>query len=192
MNALAQGARRVQQRFEVWAMDEHRVGLKPILGKVWSLRGQRPTVIVQPRYQWLYVYAFVQPTTGRSFYVLLPTVNKAAFHVALREFATCVQATQDTQILTLVDNAGWHSHLDQPLPPGLGLRYLPPYSPELQPAEHLWHLTDAPLINRCFDALDDLETALAERCRWLMAHPDLVKSATLFPWWPTLHIHSIQ
>jgi transposase len=31
-----------QARVEWWAMDEHRIGLKPILRKVWSLDGQRP------------------------------------------------------------------------------------------------------------------------------------------------------
>ena len=170
----------------MWAMDEHRVGLKPILRKVWSLRGQRPTLSVYPRYEWLYVYAFVQPSTGRSFYLTMPTVNKAAFLMALQHFAEHVLADKRKLVILLVDNAGWHVKLTDPLPNGLHLRYLPPYSPELQPAEHLWRLTDVPLVNRCFASLDDLETVLVNRCRWLMAQPDLIRSATLFPWWPHL------
>ena len=35
-------------------MDEHRIGLKPIIGRVWAERGKAPTVPVQHRYQWLY------------------------------------------------------------------------------------------------------------------------------------------
>ena len=41
---------------ELWFFDEHRVGLKPILKKVWSKVGHRPEAIVQHRYEWLYVY----------------------------------------------------------------------------------------------------------------------------------------
>jgi len=37
-----------QARVELWAMDEHRIGLKPILRKVWSLDNQRPVAPVQP------------------------------------------------------------------------------------------------------------------------------------------------
>jgi len=44
-------------------MDEHRVGLQPVLRRVWAMRGQRPVVRVWPRYEWLYIYAFAQPTT---------------------------------------------------------------------------------------------------------------------------------
>jgi hypothetical protein len=34
---------------EVWASDEHRIGLKPILRRVWAPRGQRPVIAIHPR-----------------------------------------------------------------------------------------------------------------------------------------------
>ena len=46
---------------EVWATDEHRIGLKPILRRVWAPKGQRPIALGHHRYKWLYVTAFVQP-----------------------------------------------------------------------------------------------------------------------------------
>jgi hypothetical protein len=49
---------------EVWAFDEHRLGLKPILRKVWAPRGCRPVASGHHRYQWLYLYGFVRPATG--------------------------------------------------------------------------------------------------------------------------------
>jgi len=36
---------------EVWAQDEHRIGLKPILRRVWIPKGKRPLAAVRPRYQ---------------------------------------------------------------------------------------------------------------------------------------------
>src|SRR4051794_15694090 len=47
---------------EVWATDEHRIGLKPIIRRVWAPKGQRPIALGHHRYKWLYVTAFVQPT----------------------------------------------------------------------------------------------------------------------------------
>jgi len=41
---------------ELWAIDSHRIGLGPILRRVWVFNGQRPTVVVQHRDLWLYVY----------------------------------------------------------------------------------------------------------------------------------------
>ena len=49
-----------QAEIDVWFFDEHRVGLKPILKKVWSKIGSRPIATVQHRYEWLYVYGFVK------------------------------------------------------------------------------------------------------------------------------------
>jgi hypothetical protein len=60
---------------EVWAFDEHRLGLKPVYRRVWALRGKTPLAWVRPRYRWLYVYGFVRPSTGESEFWLLPTVN---------------------------------------------------------------------------------------------------------------------
>lgn len=169
---------------EFWAMDEHRIGLKPILRRTWAKRGQRPVVLVNHRYAWSYVYGFVQPRTGRSFYLLMPTVSIPAFSIALHEFAAFCGAGPNKHIFLLMDGAGWHTSRQLVLPSGVQPCFLPPYSPELQPAEHLWPLTNVPLANRCFESLDELETVQADRLNWLQDNPELVRSATCFPWWP--------
>src|SRR3954465_5376419 len=46
---------------EVWAFDEHRLGLKPVLRRQWAPRGQRPIAVGRHRYEWLYLYGFVHP-----------------------------------------------------------------------------------------------------------------------------------
>lgn len=66
--------------------------------------------------------------------------------------------------------------------------------PELQPAEHLWPLTNTVLINRHFASIEELENAQAERCVALQECRDLIRSATCFSmflhvspcfsWWP--------
>ncbi len=47
-------------------------------------------------------------------------------------------------------------------------------------------LTDAPLVNRCFDSLNELEQVLADQCLWLAQQEQIVRSATRFEWWPTV------
>ncbi len=167
-------------------MDEHRIGLKPIVRRVWSKRGERPVVTVYHRYQWLYVYGFVQPISGRTFWLLMPTVSIDAFNAALQAFVEFTSAAAHKRIFLFLDQAGWHTSRQVERHTGLSLLFLPPYSPELQPAEHLWQLSDAPLLNRCFASLDDLEAVQAERCNWLQDHPDVVRSTANFYWWPQI------
>ena len=169
---------------QAWVMDEHRVGLQPLLRRIFAPRGQRPVIPVWPRYDWLYIYAFAHPTSGRSFYLLMPTVSIAAFSVALHEFAQFVQPSVQHQVLVFLDNASYHSSPKVQRPIGLSLRFFPAYSPELQPAEHLWQFTDTPLVNRWFATLDDLEAVLIQHCDWLQHQHDLIRSTTLFDWWP--------
>lgn len=164
-------------------MDEHRVGLKPILRRVWTRRGHRPTVLVRPRYEWLYVYAFVCPETGESEYWLAPSVSTEAFTLILKAFLRKRQHA----VLLVLDQAGWHvSSGTKALEEEgvLSYRYLPPYSPELMPAERLWSLTDEPLFNKVFEGLSDLEAALAERCVALTDQEARIRSLTLYRWWP--------
>jgi hypothetical protein len=169
---------------ELWAEDEHRVGLKPILRRVRARRGQRPRAVVHPRYEWEYVYGFVQPEAGTTHWLLMPTVNIAAFTSALAHFAEQVGAGAAKQILLVVDQAGWHDSPQVQVPTGVHLAWLPAYSPELQPAERLWPLTNAPLANRAFPDLAALDAVLAAQCVRLAEQPDRVRAQTLFHWWP--------
>lgn len=168
---------------EVWAFDEHRLGLKPIVRRVWAPIGERPVAQVKHRYEWLYVYGFVHPATGHTEWLLLPRVNVNWFNVALAEFARCVGASATHRMVLVLDNAGWHRSEKVVIPEGIHLLFLPPYSPQLQPAERLWELVDEPLVNRSFDTLDELEPILVNRCRTLSAMTTQVQGRTQFYWW---------
>jgi transposase len=168
----------------IWAEDEHRLGLVPVVRRVWAPRGQRPVARVRRRYEWLYVYAFVRPATGRSWWCLLPTVSLEAMGAALAAFAAEEGIGPDRRAVLVLDGAGWHAGATLAVPEGIDLVFLPPYSPELQPAERLWPLIDEPVANRALADLTALEDALIARCRSLRATPRTVKAHTLFHWWP--------
>lgn len=145
---------------ELWAVDftdEHRIGLKPILHKVWCVDGQRPIAPVQQRFEWRYLVGFVHPASGRTVFQFASTVSIALFEVELAAFAQQVGACLTKQIVLVLDRAGWHASVRLRVPEHVHLLFLPAYSPELQPAEHLWPLTNTALVNRHFATIDELE-----------------------------------
>ena len=182
MAAAEEAAKHPDKPVEIWATDEHRLGLKPILRRVWAPKGQRPIALGHHRYKWLYVTAFVLPTTGETFWYMSNGVSKPFFEALLALFAQEAGAGCKRIIVLGLDNAGWHTEPNLVVPEGLRLVYLPRYSPELQPAEHLWPVLDEPLANRHFETLADLERAVAERC--LALNGDQLKPGTNFRWWP--------
>lgn len=166
-------------------MDEHRIGLKPILRRVWAPSGTPVKAVVAQRYEWMYVYGFVHPQSGQTSWLLMPSVNVEAFSAVLEAFAREVGVGPDKPIVLVLHRAGWHKSPQLRVPEGIHLLFLPPYSPELQPCERLWPLTNEPLANRCFATLDALELVQAERCRWMQTQSSLVHAHTCFRWWPT-------
>ncbi len=70
------------------------------------------------------------------------------------------------------------------MPDGIHLVFLPAYPPELQPAERLWPLVHEAMANRRIETLEELEDLLTERCRVLAADAEVIRSNTLFHWWP--------
>jgi transposase len=169
---------------ELWATDEHRIGLKPLLRRIWAPIGQRPIATVQHRFDWRYLVGFVHPASGRTLFHLATTVSIPVFEVELAEFARQAGAGPTKQIVLVLDRAGWHTSVNLRVPEHVHLLFLPPYSPELQPAEHLWPLTNAALVNQHFATIEDLEDAQFARCAALQQRPDLIRATTCFHWWP--------
>ena len=169
---------------ETFATDEHRIGLKPVIRRIWAPKGQRPTAIGHHRFEWLYVTAFVSPATGESFWYLTNGVSKRLFEAMLVLFAKEVGAGLKRRIILVLDNAGWHSASNLTVPDGIRLVYLPPYTPELQPAETLWVHVDEPIVNRYFETLEQLDTVVARQCVALQADRERIRGQTGFHWWP--------
>jgi len=111
-------------------------------------------------------------------------VDAKVFSLALSHFAREVGAGEERRIVLVLDQAGWHTGREVEVPEGIHLEFLSARSPELQPAERLWPLANEALANRLFEDLDELEEALVERCVALLEQSDLIRSHTLYHWWP--------
>ena len=178
------GASHPQAAVEVWYQDEARLGLKPVVRRVWARRGQRPRAPSQTRYEWLYVYGFVHPQRGETYWLILPTVSIEAMTLALWEFARDVGAGPSKQVVLVLDQAGWHMSRKVRLPEGLSLVPRPAKTPELQPAERLWPLVREGVANRAFADIEGLQERLVERCLQLRHVPEQIHALTCYHWLP--------
>ncbi len=166
----------------IWAEDEARLGLQPIVRRVWAPVGERPSAHHCRRYQWVYTYGFVHPETGASYFLLLPRANVSMMQMALELFAAQVNPHRQQLIILLVDQAAWHMSQKLQVPPGIFFYPLLPYTPQLQPTECVWSLLREAVANQVFDNLDALEDVLVKRCQWLMQHPAIVQGKVGFDW----------
>jgi hypothetical protein len=165
-------------------MDEHRIGLKPIVRRIWAPKGERPIALGHHRYEWLYVWGFVEPATGATVWHVSNAVCKELFEAILADFAKSAGAGKDKRIVLQLDCAGWHGPQNLIVPDGIRLVFQPSHSPELQPAEHLWTFVDEPLANTCFDTIEALDHAVGERCVALIGQREMIRASALFHWWP--------
>jgi transposase len=89
--------------------------------------------------------------------LVLPWVSAQMMSMFLREVA---QRHADEFVLMVMDQAGRHI-AGELLVPNMRLIFLPPYSPELDPAEHLWEaLHEDCFANHVFTDLRADERAL--------------------------------
>jgi hypothetical protein len=158
------------------------MGLKPITRRQWAPRGQRPTAVQQRSYQWLHTYVFVQPRSGNSAFWLASCVDIPTMQAVLETFVSTVNPDNTKRIVLLLDNAGWHISKQLQVPPSLILYPIPPYTPELSPAEPMMPLLHESLANKTLTKLQQVEANLEQRCLFLHNHPDIVKGACGFAW----------
>lgn len=167
----------------MWAEDEHRIGLHPVNRMVWVLKGEQPIAQVNWKYQWLWLVGFVHPTSGETYWWLVPLLNREVFSRVLAAFAQEYQLSKTKRVILVLDQASFHKSRHVRVPPGIDLLFLPAKSPELQPAERLWPLANEAIANRSFETLDELEEVTAERCRVLLRQKERIRGLTNFYWW---------
>lgn len=163
----------------MWAFDEGRFGLRVTLRTRWCPRGVRPPWLVHDRYEWLWLYVAVEPTTGRCFVLFLPRVTKAWFAQFLAAFA---QEVGPARVGLVLDGAGSH-RADIPWPDTLVPLRLPRYSPELNPAEQVFRVLRPKLTNRIFATIAELEETIITHLQLYWEQPALVQRLTGYPWW---------
>jgi hypothetical protein len=134
------------------------MGQQGTLTRLWARTGSRPTAVKQTEYQWLHVWAAIEPATGQSWTMLTPDMNTIRMNTLLAGISGTLKEN-DLAVIVL-DNAGWHRAKALQAPANIVLLFLPPYSPELQPVERLWAwMRSHHLSNRVYADYGDMLNA---------------------------------
>jgi len=119
----------------LFCQDESRLGLHLPTRRRVTGSGVKPLQIVEPLYEYYWLYAAVEPTTGDTFWWELPRLDADCFTVFLRQFG---QHYADSLNIVFLDQAPAHVAQRVEIPENVVLMWFPAYSPELNPVERLW------------------------------------------------------
>lgn len=137
----------------LYVMDESRFGLLSIGRRCLTRRGVKPVVAYQHRFRNFYLFGAYSPASGDHFTLELPYCDTDCFELWLDEFSR--HRPREFKVVVL-DNGAFHKARRLVIPPNIGLLFLPPYSPELNPAEMIWRWIKDRLGNLVFDTLEQL------------------------------------
>lgn len=98
-------ARSQGERVRVFFMDEARFGQQGTLTNVWAKKGSRPTAVKQTKYEWVHLFAAVEPTTGASSALLSPEMNTDVMNIFLKQLVR-EEIKSDEQVVLIMDQAG--------------------------------------------------------------------------------------
>lgn len=145
------------RELRVYFEDEARFGTQGTITRVWARKGSRPRAVRQNGREWLYVLMAVCVSTGTASALIMPELNTMVLNMFLEQFAR--ELPKGIHAVLIWDGAGYHTSGDLVVPETVSLIRLPPYSPELNPVENLWHyLRSHHWSNRQYEGYSGLET----------------------------------
>jgi transposase len=169
------------KRLRVYFQDESRFGQQGTTTNVWAQRGSRPTAVRQTEYQYLWVIGAVCPETGHAEGLLSPQLNTPIINTFLKQFSAMIP--EGEQAVMIGDGAGFHTAKALRVPEYVTLVQLPPYSPELNPIENLWHYLKSHFwSNRTYADYDALENAAMTAWRKAVLDIDLMQTVCAAPY----------
>lgn len=161
------------------AQDEGCFGRISRAKRCWAPPGVRPHVPSQVVREYTYVYAAVAPKEGLLTSLILPEASTEMMNLFLEHLS---QTYSKYFIVMQVDGAGWHRSQALVIPANIRLIEQPPYSPEVNPVEHIWdELREKYFHNRFFPSLEPLLDVLCQGLNDLADDIKRLRSLTAFP-----------
>ena len=135
----------------------------------------------QTQYDYLYVLGAACTHTGQTVGLLSPYIDTGVMNVFLEQFAH--ELDPGVHVVLIWDQAGFHCSKDLKVPANVTIVPLPPYSPELNPIENLWHyLRCHHWSNRVYDNYDHLQQAACEAWQATCLDANLIKTVCNAPY----------
>ena len=153
------------------------------MGKRWTAKGVRPIGRMNIGYEYGYLYAAINPSSGRAFGLMLPSMTVESMTVFIREFRQWLEENGEVESKTLLILDGAGAHRSERVGYGeLEKEVLPPYSPELNPVERFFQELRRELKNKVYESYEEVEKAVEELFKRYLAKPEAVKKLTNFHW----------
>ena len=159
---------------KLWFEDEGRFGRMNNLSYCWVPGNERAEIEKQLIREYTYAYTAVCPQTGEVYSILSPFNNTFAMNAFLQELS---HQYKNHRIILTLDGAGWHRSKHLLLPENIRLLFLPPYSPQLNPVEHIWdYMREQKHFNNySFNSIKDVEYHLEEMLLQLTNEKQTIK-----------------
>ena len=137
-----------------------------------------PSVKQQQIHECSYLFTAVCPETGSTCSLIMPVANTQTMDV----FLQALFAQQENErIILCMDKAGWHRTKKLQIPKNRIVRYLPPYSLEINPVELIWRgLRSKYFNNKTFDTLEKVEDHMEFAITDYVKNKENMKSLTKY------------
>jgi len=140
-------------------------------------KGVKPICRFQQKFQSTYLFGAFSPIDGSNLILELPFCNNETFQVFLDHLS---EINKTELKIVVLDNGSFHKNQLLQVPENIVLLFLPPYSPELNPAESIWRELKRAFSNKVFKTLKDLSDFLTPLV--VNLSEENVKSICSFPY----------
>ena len=124
----------------------------------------KPICPFQQVFQSTYLFGAFSPLNGASFLLELPYCNTDSFELFLNEFSA--QNPNELKVMVL-DNGAFHKAKRLKIPENILLIFLPPFSPELNPAEKMWAKFKRAFTNKLYKTLNEVSVFIKNQVQKL-------------------------
>ena len=134
------------------------------------------------RHDTAYLFGAICPARGVGAAIITPAANTECMSSHLAEISTPV--SPGARAVLVCDGAGWHQSGGELVVPGnIILLHLPPYCPELNPMENVWHYLRAnKLCARVWRTYDDILQACRTAWLFLVNDPERIRTIGKRDW----------
>lgn len=168
------------QSLRLMFQDEARFGRITDPRSCWAPYPIRPVVKASLVREYVYAYAAVSPLQGDLDWKICAKMNTECMGEFLNQIG---KRYTDDFIIMILDGASSHRAKNLVIPENIRLIPLPPYSPELNPVEHIWdELREKEFPNRVFDSLRAVQVQLEAGMKKMSTNNLDVKRLTYWPW----------
>jgi len=160
--------------------DEARFGRMSDPRACWAPSPKRPKVGLALVREFRYEYAAVSPWDGALDYMTLEKMNTENMGLFLNQVS---EKHQKDFMIMVLDGASSHKGKELLVPENIALVFLPPYSPELNPAEQIWNVLRRDYFaNRVFDSLNAATLQAENGLAHMASNRKALKNLTNWPW----------